>query len=72
MTSSVQSLQIAHSERQQEQAVQPPKTLQTEANTQNLGIQDTVTISQQAKQALTHSTTNLGGGGPNDYGDTQQ
>jgi len=71
MTSSIHSLQAVHAERQKEQSVQPPKTLQMEDNTPNLGVQDTVTISQEAKQALTHSTTNLGGGGPNDYGDTR-
>jgi hypothetical protein len=71
MTSSVHSLQAVHAERQEEQSVQPPKTLQMEDKTQNVAVQDTVTISQDARQALTHSTTNLGGGGPNDYGDTR-
>jgi len=71
MTSSIHSLQEAHAKEQTEQSVQPPPTLQTQAATQNLGVQDTVTISQEARQALTHSTTNLGGGGPNDYGDTR-
>jgi hypothetical protein len=71
MTTSVHSLQAVHAETQKEQSVQPPKTLQMQDNTPNLGVQDTVTISQQAKQALTHSTTNLGGGGSNDYGDTR-
>ena len=69
MTSSIHSVQEAHSQAQTEQAVQPPKTLQTQAATQNRASQDTVTISQEAKQALTHSTTQAGGGGPNDYGD---
>ncbi len=71
MSSSVHSLQAAHAESQNEQSVQPPKTLQTQAATTNLGIQDNVTISEQARQALTHSTTQAGGGGPNDYGDTR-
>jgi hypothetical protein len=57
MTSSIHSVQEAHSQTQTEQTVQPPKTLQTEAATQ-----DTVTISQEAKQALTQSTTQAGGG----------
>ena len=57
MTSSVQSLQQAHSQSQTEQAVQPPKTLQTQAATKNPASQDKVTISQQARQALTHSST---------------
>jgi len=68
MTSSVQSLQAAHSQTQTEEAVQPPKTLQTQAVTQNPTSRDTVTISQEAKQALTHSTTQAGGGGANDHG----
>jgi hypothetical protein len=71
MTTSIHSLQAVHAETQKEQSVQPPKTLQMEDNTPILGVQDTVTISQQAKQALTHSTTNLGGGGPNELGDTR-
>ena len=64
MTSSVQSLQEAHSQSQTEQAVQPPKTLQTQSATR----QDTVTISEEAKQALMHSTTQAGGGGANERG----
>ncbi len=58
MTSSVHSLQEAHSQSQTQEAVQPPKTLQTHAAAR----QDTVTISEEAKQALTHSTTQAGGG----------
>jgi len=69
MTSSIHSLQEAHSQTQTQEAVQPPKTLQTQAATQNPASQDTVTISQEARQALTHSTTQAGGGGPNAYGD---
>ena len=68
MTSSIHSLQEAHSQTQTEETVQPPKTLQTQAATQNPAAQDTVTISQEAKQALTHSTTQAGGGGRNDRG----
>ena len=67
MTNSVHSLQSAQSQKETEQAVQPPKTLQTDAAKQNRALQDTVTISQEARQALTHSTTNAGGGGANDY-----
>ena len=69
MTSSIHSLQEAHSQSQTEQAVQPPKTLQSQADTHNPAAQDTVTISQEARQALTHSTTQAGGGGANDYGE---
>jgi hypothetical protein len=64
MTSSIHSLQEAHSQSQRQEAVQPPKTLQTQAATR----QDTVTISEEAKQAITHSTTRAGGGGANDRG----
>ena len=64
MTSSVHSVQRAHVETQTKEAVQPPKTLQTQAATQH----DTVTISQEAKQALVHSTTQAGGGGANERG----
>jgi hypothetical protein len=67
MTSSIHSLQEAHSQSQTEQTVQPPKTLQTEAATQNPAAQDTVTISREARQALTHSTTQAGGGGANEH-----
>jgi len=57
MTRSIHSLQEAHSQSQTEKAVQPPKTLQTQAATHNPASQDKVTISQQARQALTHSST---------------
>jgi hypothetical protein len=67
-TSSIHSLQEAHSQTQTQETVRPPKTLQTQAETQNPAAQDTVTISQEAKQALTHSTTQAGGGGQNDRG----
>lgn len=64
----LQSLQSAQSQQQTEQAVQPPKTLQTDAAKQNTAAtQDSVTISQEARQALTHSSTDAGGGGANDY-----
>jgi hypothetical protein len=66
MTSSIHSLQEVHSESQTEQTVQPPKTLQSEAATHNPASQDSVTISQESRQALTHSTTQAGGGGAND------
>ena len=61
MSTSVHSVQQAHAETQTKEAVQPPKTLQTQAATQT----DTVTISQEARQALVHSTTQAGGGGGN-------
>jgi hypothetical protein len=69
MTSSVHSLQVAHSQSQKAEAVQAPKTLQKEAATRNPASPDTVTISQEARQALTHSTTQAGGGGANDRGE---
>jgi hypothetical protein len=69
MTSSIHSLQEAHSQSQTQETVQPPKTLQTQAATKNPASQDKVTISQQARQALTHSTTQAGGGGANDHGE---
>jgi hypothetical protein len=70
MTNSVHSIQAVHAQSQTEQAVQPPKTLPAqETAKQNTASQDTVTISQQARQALTHSTTQAGGGGANGHGD---
>jgi hypothetical protein len=71
MTSSVHSLQIARSQSQTEETVQPPKTLQSETVKTDTAPQDTVTISRRAMQALTHSTTQAGGGGANDYGDNR-
>jgi hypothetical protein len=69
MTSSIHSLQEVHSQSQTEKTVQPPKTLQTQAATHNPASQDTVTISQQARQAHTQSATQAGGGGANDHGE---
>ena len=69
MANSVLSIQAAHSQTQTEQAVQPPKTLQSETARHETVSQDTVTISQEARQALTHSTTQAGGGGANGHGD---
>lgn len=66
MTTSVHSLQSAQTQKQTEQSVQPPKTLQTQAAAQLSGMQDSVTISQEARQALTHSNTDAGGGAPNE------
>jgi hypothetical protein len=57
MTSSIHPLPEARSQSQTEKTVQPPKTLQTQAATKNPASQETVKISQQARQALTHSTT---------------
>jgi len=65
MSTSVHSVQQSHAETQTKEAVQPPKTLQTQAATQN----DTVTISREARQALVHSTTQAGGGGVNEHGE---
>jgi hypothetical protein len=66
MTTSVHSVQSAQAQRQTEQSVQPPKDLQAQTQAQLSGAQDTVTISQEARQALTHSNTDAGGGAPND------
>jgi len=52
MSTSVQSIQAAHIQQQSEQSVQPPKNLQTEAPMQTAIPTDTVSISQQARQAL--------------------
>jgi hypothetical protein len=69
MSNSVHSLQLAHLESQTEQAVHPPKSLQTQAATQNTGSQDTVTISQQARQALASNSKQRSGSDTNPNGD---
>jgi hypothetical protein len=56
MSNSVHSIQAAHTETQTKEAVQPPKTLQTEAAIQNKAPQDIVAISQEARQALARKT----------------
>ena len=71
MTSSVNSLQAAHAETQTEQSVQPPKNLQAQAATQNAGVQDTVTISQEGRQALASNTKEPSGSDPNPNGDNR-
>ncbi len=68
MTSSVHSLQAAHSQAQTQDAVQAPKTLQTEAAAQNAGLQDVVTISQEARQALASNTKQASGSDANSSG----
>ena len=55
MTNSVHSLQSAQSQTQNEQAVQPPRTLQAQAEKQATVPQDQVTISQDARQALVNN-----------------
>ena len=69
MPNSIHSIQAAHAQSQTEQSVQPPKTLQTEAAKQNTGSQDTVTISQQARQALASNTKQASGSDANREGD---
>ncbi len=69
MTSSVHSLQVAHSQSQKEEAVQSPKTLQTQAATQNTGSQDTVTVSQEARHALASNTKQASGSDTKSNGD---
>jgi hypothetical protein len=61
MTSPIQSVQVAHSQLQTEQTVQPPKTLQSVVTKQNTGAQDTVTISQEARQAHASNTKQASG-----------
>jgi hypothetical protein len=60
MSNSVHSIQAAHTQAQAEHSVQPPKTLQTEAATQTAVPKDTVSISQQARQALASNTKRAG------------
>jgi hypothetical protein len=69
MANSVHSIQAAYSQSQTEQAVLPPKTLQSEAATQDTGSQDTVTISQHARQALASNTKQASGSDTNRDGD---
>jgi hypothetical protein len=69
MANSIHSVQAVHEQAQTAQTVQPPKTLQTQAATQNKGAQDTVTISQQARQALASNTKQASGGDANHDGD---
>jgi hypothetical protein len=52
VTNSIHSVQTTQAQTQNEQAVQPPKTLQTEAVKQDAAAQDQVSISQEARQAL--------------------
>jgi hypothetical protein len=60
MSSSVHSTQAVHTQQQSEQAVQPPKNLQTEAATQTVVPKDTVSISQQSRRALASNTRRAG------------
>ena len=67
MLTSVHSLQSVHVHEQSAQSVQPPQNLQTEAPTQTAIPVDTVSISQQARQALATNSrrpgdVNLDGG----------
>jgi hypothetical protein len=68
MISSAHSLQAAQAQTQTAEAVQAPKTLQKEAAKKYPESKDTVTISREARQLQTHSTTQAGGGGANDRG----
>jgi hypothetical protein len=69
MPNSVHSLQQAHSQSQTEETVQAPKTLQTQAATQNSGSQDTVTVSKEARQALASNTKQASGSDTNSSGE---
>jgi hypothetical protein len=64
MTSSVHSLQAVRSQTQTQESVQPPNTLQTQTATQKKGSRDTVTISQEARQALASNTKQASGTNP--------
>ena len=68
MSYSTQTIQAAHVHTQVEQSVQPPKTLQTEAATQTAVSNDTVTISQQARQALVTNSQQASGADANSNG----
>jgi hypothetical protein len=68
MSSSIHSVQAAHVQSQAEQSVQPPKTLQTDAATQTAIPKDTVTISQQARQALANNNQRTSGAEANSNG----
>jgi len=70
MSNSIHSLQAAHAQSQAEESVQPPKTLQTQAAKQNAAPQDTVTISQQTRQAVASNTKQAGGRDAN-HGDSR-
>ncbi len=69
MSNSVHSIQATHAEAQTQQSVQPPKTIQTQALTQNPASRDTVTISAQARQALASNTKLASGADSNSNGD---
>ena len=69
MANTIHSIQASYVQSQTEQAVLPPKTLQTKAATQNTGSQDTVTISQQARQSLASNTKQASGSDTNHDGD---
>jgi len=68
MSSPTQSVQAAHSQLQTEQAVQPPKTLQSVITKQNTGAEDTVTISQEARRALASNSKQANGSDANHDG----
>ena len=70
MAGSIHSIQATHAQVQAEQSVQPPKTLQSDAATQTAIPKDTVTISQQARQALASSTKQASGADANHDGDS--
>jgi hypothetical protein len=61
MSNPVNSIQAGAVQQQSDQAVQPPKTLQTQAAKQTAAPQDQVTISQEARQALATNNKQAGG-----------
>jgi hypothetical protein len=69
MSNSVHSLQAAHTQTQTQEAVQPPKTLTQQSTARTTNSQDTVTISQEARQALASNTEQASGGDTNPGGD---
>jgi len=64
MSNSADSLQTLNSQARAEQAIQPPtaKTRQAQAAMKSPAPEDKVTISEQAKQALTNGTKPANGG----------
>jgi hypothetical protein len=68
MSNSIHSIQAVNAQAQTQQAVQPPKNQQTTA--QPAIPQDTVTISQSAKQAQAVNTKAAAGGDVDHDGDS--
>ena len=61
MTISMHSIQTTEVHWKNERSAQPPKSLQTQTATQKEGSRDTVTISQESRQALASNTKQASG-----------